>query len=320
MHILITGGAGFIGSNLVEYHLNRHDTVHALDDLSTGSEANIARFKAHPNFQFTQTDIVSCHELDALVAKADRIYHMAAIVGVLKVIEAPERVLSVNIAITERLLRSASLSKRNPRVLLASTSEVYGEGHAQSFHELSDITIGSGKNACQSYIISKLATEAYGLAYHQQQGLAVTNLRIFNTIGPGQIGGYGMVVPRFIQKALQNDPIMVHGTGEQARSFCDVRDLVALLDAIANNVETYGKNINVGHDQVISIHDLALLIKKLAESQAPIKHIPYEEIYGAGFEDIMFRKPDVTHLLQLTNYKFQWHLEATLADLIQRAR
>ncbi|MCX7115225.1 MAG: NAD-dependent epimerase/dehydratase family protein [Gammaproteobacteria bacterium] len=319
MRILITGGAGFIGSNLADYHLTQHHDVHIIDDLSTGSEENITRFNANPNFRFTKADLLSYPDFDAVVGWADRIYHMAALVGVLKVIESPERVLTVNIGITERLLRAATLSKRNPRLMLASTSEVYGEGDSHAFNEQSHISIGSGKSSCQSYIVSKIATESYGLAYYKQYGLAVTNLRIFNTIGPGQIGGYGMVVPRFIQHAIHNRPIMVHGSGQQIRSFCDVRDLIALMDCLADNPATFGEVVNLGHDQAISILDLALLTKQLAQSSSPIEHVAYEKIYGEGFEDIMFRKPDITHLLQLTDYHFKWNLETTLIDLIRRA-
>ncbi len=318
MHILVTGGAGFIGSNLVQYHLNQGDTVYALDDLSTGSLNNIARFEGHPKFYFTRTDVVTYPALDELVCQMDRIYHMAALVGVLKVIGVPERVLSVNIGMTERLLRAARAAKRQPQLILASTSEVYGDG-VTAFHEADDITIGLSKSSCHAYIVSKIATEAYGLAYCQQYGLNVTNLRIFNTIGPGQIGGYGMVVPRFIQQAIHNQPLLVHGSGLQIRSFCDVRDLVVLMDHIASNPCTVGQTFNVGHDRTISILALAQLIKQLASSQSTIQHVSYEAIYGAGFTDIMFRQPNLSKLLQVTSYHFKWNLESSLLDLIQCA-
>jgi UDP-glucose 4-epimerase len=316
MQILITGGAGFIGSNLVEYHLNKEDKVHALDDLSTGRLANIQRFLHHPNFQFTHTDILSCTELDAIVATADVIYHLAAIVGVLKIIDIPTQVLTTNIIITERLLRAAVASLRQPRVLLASSSEIYGEGNAQAFTESCPIVIGCEKNLCQSYIASKVTTEAYGLAYYRQYQLNVTNLRIFNTIGRGQIGGYGMVVPRFITQAVANQPLLVYGNGQQVRSFCDVRDVVVLMDLLVHNPHAYGKNINLGRDQAISILELAQLIKHLANSSSRIEHKTYAQVYGPAFEDILFRKPDLTLLLALTHYQFQWDLEMTLHDLI----
>jgi len=320
MNILITGGAGFIGSNLIEYHLNKHDVVYALDDFSTGKQDNIDRFLTNKNFHFTHTDMLKELELDHIVKEVDRIYHMAAIVGVFKIIEIPAQVLFTNISITERLLRSAKASTRKPRIFLASSSEVYGEGHNTAFSEQCNISMGSAKSICESYITSKIATEAYGLAYSQQYGLDVTNLRIFNTIGRGQIGGYGMVVPRFIEQAVQNKPIIVYGTGQQIRSFCDVRDLVTLMDRLAENPVTQGKNINIGRDQAISILDLARLIKKLANSSSPIEHKTYAEVYGNNFEDILFRKPELSLLLKLTNYEFRWDLETTLHDLLQIQR
>ena len=320
MNILITGGAGFIGSNLIEYHLNRHDHVHALDDFSTGRPANIARFKNHRHFQFTHTDILTCQALDEFVAHADRIYHLAAIVGVFKIIDIPVQVLSTNILMTERLLHAVRASTRNPRVLLASSSEVYGEGHQQCFDETSDISMGCAKSICQSYITSKIATEAYGLAYYQQYDIQVTNLRIFNTIGRGQIGGYGMVVPRFIEKAVQNLPLCVYGNGQQVRSFCDVRDLVVLMDRLAENPQAIGKNINLGRDQSLTILALAELIIQLAHSRSTIEYQSYHDVYGPGFEDILFRKPNLNRLLALTDYQFQWDLASTLSDLIQLQR
>lgn len=319
MQILVTGGAGFIGSNLVAYHLNKGDTVCAIDDLSTGCLANIEPFLSNPNFQFTHADLTSCQELDRLLFGVDRVYHMAAVVGVLKVLAATEQVLTVNVNSTERLLSAIKSLPHKPRVLLASTSEVYGEGKSNTFSESCDITIGSGKHSCQSYIISKLATEAYGIAYYQRYQIPITNLRIFNTIGPGQIGGYGMVVPRFIQAASRHQPIQVYGSGQQVRSFCDVRDLVVLMDKIADTPETYGKNINMGHDQAISIAELAKLVKQLADSASVIEYVDYEHVYGQGFEDIMFRKPDLTQLLTYTQHCFQWDLKKTLTDLIRRA-
>ncbi len=318
MHVLVTGGAGFIGSHIVEYHLNNHDVVHVLDDLSTGTQENIDLFKNNPNFHFTRTDILTFPEIEKVVCWADRIYHMAAVVGVLRVIANSEKLLTTNIIATERLLRAAVLSKRNPRVLLASTSGVYGDGHARLLQEHFDLIIGGGKRSCESYAISKIAVEAFGLAFYEHYGLAITNLRIFNTIGPRQRGRYGMVVPRFIKSALSNEPIMVYGTGMQTRSFCDVRDLVSLLDKIANNEQTIGDVLNVGQDEDISINALAQLVKKISTSDSDVKHISYDEAYGKGFSDIMFRRPDLTKLHALIAYRYQWDLQSTLTDLITR--
>ena len=317
MQILVTGGAGFIGSNLAEYHLARGDKVRIVDDLSTGSLDNIQALAQHKHFQFIQANLLSCQDLDAIVAGVDRIYHLAAIVGVLKIIRIPEEVLSSNISMTEGLLAAARRSKSQPRILLASSSEVYGDGKTKAFDEHCPISIGSEKSICQSYIVSKVATEAFGLAYFQQYGLAVTSLRIFNTIGPRQTGHYGMVVPRFVEQAVKQQAINVYGSGKQVRSFSDVRDVVQLMDLIAQNPKTYGKAINVGKDESISILALAQRIKKFAHSASPIEHVPYHQIYGPYYEDMMFRKPNLKELMTLTDYQFQWDLDRSLQDLIQ---
>lgn len=320
MRVLVTGGAGFIGSHLVEYHLTHHDEVHVIDDLSTGTETNIAPFKNNPDFHFIKADILTCSEIETIVGWADRIYHMAAVVGVLKVINDSERLLATNIAGTERLLRAAKLSKRKPRILLASSSEVYGDGYAHPLKEDFNLIVGEGRKSCSAYVVSKIALEYFGLSYHQHFGLPITILRIFNTIGPRQLGGYGMVVPRFVKHAVRLEPIVVYGTGEQTRSFCDVRDVVEILDKIAKNDETIGEIINVGQDQEISINSLAELVKKIAGNDSEIQHIPYDEIYGKGFEDFMFRRPEITKLQSLTRHVYKWDLKKSLLDLIQKQK
>ena len=318
MRVLITGGAGFIGSHLVEYHLNNNDVVHVLDDLSTGTEQNIVSFRNNPNFQFTKANILTSPDLEKGVCWADRIYHMAAVVGVFQVIKESEKLLATNIIGTERLLRFTKLSDRNPRVLLASTSEVYGDGTASPSKEDANLIIGEGKKSCSAYAVSKIAGEYFGLSYYEHFKLPVTILRIFNTIGPRQLGQYGMVVPRFVHAAIQQEPILVYGTGLQTRSFCDVRDMVMMMDKIANTPETSGKIFNVGQDQEISINDLATLVKKLANSPSDIKHISYEEAYGEGFSDFMYRRPSLAKLNTFIAYQHQWDLTATISDLIAK--
>lgn len=320
MHILVTGGAGFIGSHIVEYHLNQHDSVHVVDDLSTGREENINPFKSNPDFQFTQADILIYSRLEKIVSWADCIYHMAGVVGVLKVIQEPLRVISVNIGGTERLLRAVQMSHRKPRVFIASTSEVYGSCDINSSCEKSNIIVGTGKKGCEAYIISKLAAELLGKLYYQQYGIPVTILRLFNTIGPRQTGTYGMVVPRFVMNAVMNKPLVIFGTGLQTRSFCDVRDLVTIICNMVNNPLTVGELINVGQDQEISINALAKLVKTLARSNAKIQHIPYEEAYGFEFEDFMSRRPNLTKLHTLTKDIYKWDLKGTIMDLIQKKR
>jgi len=318
MHILITGGAGFIGSQLVEYHLKKLDTVHVIDDLSTGNEDNIRPFLSNPNFHFTHADILTYPGIEKITCWADRIYHMAAVVGIFRVLKEPEKVLAVNIGATERLLRAVRASNWKPRILIASTSEVYGDTNMEeSACEETNITIASDINNRSTYTISKIAGESFGLSYYRRFDIPITILRLFNTIGPRQTGKYGMVVPRFVNNAIANEPIVIYGTGEQTRSFIDVRDSVALMDEIANNPQTIGQILNLGNDHEISINTLASLVKKLANSQSKISHISYKEAYGEHFEDVMFRKPDLTKLKRETKYCYQWSLEKTLTDLIK---
>jgi len=318
MHVLVTGGAGFIGSHLAQYHLHKGDIVHVLDDISTGTLKNIAPFQENPNFFFTQTDILLSPEFEKIVCWADCIYHMAAVVGVLKVIADSERLLATNISATERLLRAARLSKRKPRILLASTSEVYGEGHGKPLKETSSLILGEGKKSCIAYSVSKIAVEYFGLAFYDNFDLSITILRIFNIVGPRQLGYYGMVLPRFIHAALSQEPILVYGTGEQTRSFCDVRDFVCILDKIANSSQTIGQVLNVGQDQEISMNDLALLVKKITNSTSEIKHVTYDDAYGEGFSDFMFRRPDLSKLHKFISYDYKWSLQKTIIDLIER--
>lgn len=316
MNVLITGGAGFIGSHLVEYHLNQEDNVLVIDDLSTGYQKNVDLFKNNPKYQFIHDDICVFPDINKVVCWADRIYHMAAVVGVFRVIEDVEKLLLTNINGTERLLQAAKESKREPRILLASTSEVYGDGHGKSSSEESDVVISDSKKSRVAYAISKLAMEAFGLDYYEQFGIGITILRLFNTIGPRQSGHYGMVVPRFVAAALKNEPIVVYGTGDQTRSFVDVRDVVPLMDRLARLPEAYGEIVNLGKDAMISINDLALLIKKLAKSNSIIQNISYEEAYGTYFQDFMFRRPDLTKLHRLIGNHYEWTLDETIGNLV----
>ncbi|MGF2736281.1 NAD-dependent epimerase/dehydratase family protein [Marinobacter sp. DUT-1] len=321
MHILVTGGAGFIGSNIAEYHLKRGDKVHVVDNLSTGSEANVAAFIGNPNFRFDQADIVTWDGLDTAVAWADRIYHMAAVVGVYRVLSEPVGTMATNIAGTERLLRSVNRDSWAPQVILASSSEVYGPHTEPRLTEDDSLIIQSGAPLRWNYAISKLADEGFGLAYAREHDIPVIIARFFNTVGPRQTGRYGMVVPRFVQKAVANEPITVFGDGEQSRSFCDVRDTVVALDRLASMPDLpNGEIVNVGSDREININELARLVIECAGSRSTIKHIPYREAYGAEFEDIRHRRPSLEKLRRLTGFEHAWTLEETLRDLINRAR
>ncbi|MDP3706459.1 MAG: GDP-mannose 4,6-dehydratase [Legionellaceae bacterium] len=320
MHILVTGGAGFIGSHIVEHHLNCNNTVHVIDDLSTGHINNIKPFLSNPNFHFTESDLLTYPEIEKTVCWADRIYHMAAIVGVFRVLKEPDRVLAVNIGGTERLLRAIKSANWKPRLLCASTSEVYGDENTMNLSETIDLIISSNESNRSAYAISKIAAESFGMAYYRRFALPITILRFFNTIGPRQTGEYGMVVPRFVKQAVLNEPVVIYGSGEQVRSFIDVRDSIAFIEQIAENPLTIGQTINVGNDHAITINELARNVIHLSKSQSEVKHISYKEAYGEEFDDFMFRKPDLTKLHELTTYEYQWSLKKTVSDLIKREK
>jgi len=319
MHILVTGGAGFIGSHLVEHHLAKGDQVHAVDDLSTGQRANVAMFEKDSRYRFTQADILTWSGLDKAIGWADRVYHMAAVVGMFRVLEDPTRVLAINIAASERVLRAVKASGWRPQVLLASTSEVYGHGAEGNFDEDAPLLVGVDSSPRWTYAISKLATESFGLSYAREaNGAPVTVVRLFNTIGPRQSGQYGMVVPRFVDQALGGGTIKVFGDGTQTRSFCDVRDTAAALDALSSAPASAGQVVNVGNGQELSIEALAERVRTLAGSRAAIEHVPYQVAYGQQFQDIHCRRNGFAKLRSLTGFVPRWTLDQTLTELIER--
>jgi UDP-glucose 4-epimerase len=318
MHILVTGGAGFVGSHIAQYHLDKGDAVHVLDNLSTGSRANIAPFLDHPKFHFDEADLLTWEGLAQAAAWADRIYHMAAVVGAFRVLEDPIHVLATNIAGTERLLRMAISGNWRPQMIIASSAEVYGPSEAEVLREDDMLYVRSGAKSRWNYAISKLADESFGLSYARQYGLPICIVRPFNTVGPRQSGRYGMVVPRFVEQALRGQPLTIFGDGGQTRSFCDVRDAVVAFDLLAGTPAAYAQIVNVGNDREISINALADLVGQRTGRPVARQNLSYVEAYGQQYDDIRHRRPSLDKLLQLTHFQHQWPLEKTLDDLILR--
>jgi len=317
MNIFVTGGCGFIGSHLVEYHLERGDTVQTLDNLSSGPEANIEPFKNNPNFRFDRGDISTWPHLEEAIKASDRIYHMASVVGILQVLAEPVQVISSNIQGCVRLFESILKSRTRPPVIIASSSMLYGNTDKLYSNEEDHLIFHSANQSYWRYAISKLAEEAVGLAYYQKYDIPTILVRLFNVVGPRQTGRYGMVMPRFVAQACKKEPLTVYGDGTQLRSFCDVRDAVAAMVLLAEN-KVNGEIVNVGHNQSISINELATLIRDRSQSSSDITHISYREAYGEDFEYIKDRRPDLSKLYQLTDFKHQWTLQKTIDDLIFR--
>ena len=280
MHVLITGGAGFIGSHLVEHHLRSGDQVHVIDDLSTGSLENLRPFLDHVRFRFDEADILTWEGLDEAAAWADRVYHMAAVVGMFRVLAEPIQVMAINVAGTERLLRAVHSGGWRPRVLLASSSEVYGPCENDRLQEDSDLVLRSGVVIRWIYSVSKLANEALALSYVRKFDPHIAVARLFNTVGLRQSGRYGMVVPRFVEQAVNGEPITVYGDGSQSRCFCDVRDTVAALVGLLETDACKGEIVNVGNDREITILELAEMVRRRAGSSSPIERLPYGDAYG----------------------------------------
>ncbi len=315
MHVLVTGGAGFIGSHLTQTLLDRGDSVALLDNLSTGSYANIARFRAHERFSFAIDDINNTQVLDRLASEADAIVHLAAAVGVQLVVERPTETIETNVLGTHAVLAAAR--RYRCRTLIASTSEVYGKGVKIPFAEEDDLLLGPSSRSRWSYAASKLLDEFLGLAAHREYGLPVTILRFFNTVGPGQTGRYGMVVPRFVRAALAGQPIPVFGDGEQSRCFCHVGDTVRALVALMDKPErTAGEVFNIGSGEEVTINELAQAVVALTGSVAGIEHIPYSEAYAPGFEDMRRRVPDTNKLYGVTGWQAAHGLDRILADVL----
>src|SRR5208282_3900657 len=309
---LITGGAGFIGSHLAERLLEQGDTVVLLDNLSTGSMENIRHLKGSGNLQYHLDGIENQQLLAELVDDADVIFHFAAAVGVKLIVESPVRTIETNVNGTQKILEAAS--KKKKLVLLASTSEVYGKNTNVPFHEDADLVLGPTTKGRWSYAASKALDEFLALSYWKEKKLPVIVVRLFNTVGPRQTGRYGMVLPNFVKRALDQAPIDVYGDGTQSRCFCDVRDTVEALLRLIPLEQAIGEVVNIGNTEEVTIEDLAKIVKQRTGSSSPIQFIPYDKAYEPGFEDMMRRVPCIDKLYSLTNFRPQ----TSLVEIIDR--
>ena len=318
MKVLITGGAGFIGSHLAERHLALGDEVFIIDDLSTGSVANIQHLKLHPQFVYHIDSVANTHLMAELVDLCDVIYHLAAAVGVRLILDSPVRTIETNIRCTEIVLSLAETKRK--RVLITSTSEVYGKQDQVPFREDDDLVLGATSKARWSYACSKAIDEFLAIAYWKERKVPTVIARLFNTVGPRQTGRYGMVIPNFVTQALTGADIRVFGDGTQSRCFTHVGDAVDALVDIAAHPCANGEVYNVGGNHEITILDLARKIKSMTGSKSRIVLVPYSTAYEEGFEDMMRRVPDISKVNRLTGYMPKVSLEESLARIIEDQR
>jgi UDP-glucose 4-epimerase len=315
MTVLITGGAGFIGSHLAERCLKQGWAVRVLDDLSTGAAENLAHLKDTGDLEFAHGSVLDRRLLDEVIAGCSLVFHLAAAVGVRLILDNPVRTMATNIHGTETVLAAAT-PRRIP-VFIASTSEVYGKSTALPFREDADLVLGATTKARWSYAASKALDEFLGMAYWTHSGVPVTVVRFFNTVGPRQTGRYGMVLPTFVKQALKGDPITVFGSGEQTRCFGYVSDVTEMLVRLAQTPAVAGEVINIGNDREISMNDLASLVKASCGSSSPIVHIPYKSAYGEGFEDMKRRVPCLDKLKMLAGCRPETPIETIVRAVVE---
>lgn len=312
--VLVTGGAGFIGSHLAERLLSLGCHVEIIDDLSTGSVHNVEHLRENARFRLTVASVLDRQELAIAVDRADAVYHLAAAVGVRLIVENPVRTIETNVGGTENVLRLA-MKKRKP-VLVASTSEVYGKRLEVPFNEEDDVVLGATRRPRWAYACSKMLDEFLALAHHRENGLPVIIGRLFNTVGPRQTGAYGMVIPRFAGQALRGEPLTVYGDGQQTRTFCHVADAVDALVGLFDGRAAHGQVYNIGGIREITILDLAKLIIERAKSKSPINLIPFEEAYNEEFEDMERRVPDLSKIHAAIGYEPKRSIEQIIDDVI----
>lgn len=318
MNVLITGGAGFIGSHLGEALLRMGHDVVAVDDLSTGSLENIRHLAGDGRFRFVRESVRNASTMTAVVDRCDVIYHLAAAVGVQLIVDRPVHTIETNIHGSEVVLDLAN--KFGRKVFIASTSEVYGKNTKVPFSESDDTTLGSTRFSRWSYACSKMVDEFLALAYNDQYGLPTVVCRLFNTVGPRQTGQYGMVVPRFIRWALAGETIEIYGTGKQSRCFCNVADVVDALIRLVVCDEAVGEVINIGATESVTIEGLADKIIAMTGSTSQKRLISYEEAYGRPFDDMLMRQPDLSKIKRLIGYEPKFSLEQTLQQIIDYER
>jgi UDP-glucose 4-epimerase len=311
---LITGGAGFVGSHLAEELLQRGDEVFVIDDLSTGRIDNIEPLKRHPKFHYVIDSVHNEPVLAECIDRCDIVYHLAAAVGVKLIVESPVNTIETNVHGTEVVLKLAN--KKKKKVLITSTSEVYGKSTSVPFREDQDLVLGPTTKGRWSYACSKAIDEFLAIAYWHEKRLPVIIVRLFNTVGPRQTGRYGMVIPNFVQQALNNEPITVYGDGEQSRAFGYVGDIVRALADLARHPQAVGEVFNIGNTREITMNALAERIRQMTGSTSQIVHIPYDRAYEQGFEDMPRRVPDISKIQRLTGYQPSVQLDEILERVI----
>jgi nucleoside-diphosphate-sugar epimerase len=314
LRVLITGGAGFIGSHLADAYLERGDEVLVIDDLSTGTIENIRHLKTNPKFHYTIDSVHNQPVTAELVDQSDVVVHLAAAVGVKLIVESPVRTIETNVRGTEVILALAN--KKQKRVMIASTSEVYGLSADVPFREDGNLVMGATTKGRWSYACSKAIDEFLALAYWREKKLPTTIVRLFNTVGPRQTGRYGMVIPTFVRQALAGRPITVYGNGKQTRCFGYVGDVVGALIKLMDRSDAVGQVYNIGSSEEISILHLAEKVKELTNSDSEIVLVPYDEAYEEGFEDMPRRVPDTTKINQLVGFRAEMTLEGILKSVI----